>query len=466
VRPPARWILAALLLAGCATPGGLSSRLDGLSARGEFEQAAALVEGARLKNYGGKNALLYSLDRGMLLHLAGRWADSNASFEEAKGLARELYTKSVTNQAASFLVSDNVRPYAGEDFERAQVHLFSAVNYLMLGKGGEALVEARQVDFLLTKLRTDLGHKNVYTEDAFARGLMGLIYEDQGAWNDAYVSYYKALEAYDRYAKDYGLSAPPQLAGDAVRTAERLGMREQAEEVRKRWGGKASSWPKGAGEVVVLHYQGIAPRKVDSFFEIAVAKGFVFVDAQRPVGEEARDVEKAKTILRAAAADQMVRVAFPSFEPVPYEVRGLTVRAEGAPEAAAAPAQDIGAIAVKNLKDRIGRERAKAIARALVKWSLTQKAAEKVEKNRGEGAAWLVKTLMQAASAVTETADKRSWTTLPDKIGVARLFLPEGAHDLKLTFRTAAGAAAGEEERKGVQVRAGHRTFLIVRTVK
>jgi hypothetical protein len=217
--------------------------------------------------------------------------------------------------------------------------------------------------------------------------------------------------------------------------------------------------------VVVLHYQGLPPRKVDSFFEISVAKGWVFVDAQRPVGEEARDVEKARAIVRSVAMDQMVRVAFPSFEPTPYEVRGMTLRADDvAAGLDAVVAQDLGAIAVKNLKDRVLRERAKAIARAVIKWTLTQKIADKVGDKKGEGAGWLVKTILQAASAATETADKRSWGTLPDKIAVARATLPAGKHTLRLAFKTAAGAAAGERALENVDVRAGRRTFVIVRT--
>lgn len=465
--PASGFCLIALFIAACASPGGLLTQLDKLTAQGQYDQAASVVEAAKEKNYGGKNALLYHLDRGMLLHLSGKWSESNASFEEAKRLAKELYTKSVSNAAATFLTSDNARPYAGEDFERAQIPIFSAVNYLMLGQGTEALVEARQVDFLLTKLQTDLGHKSIYTEDAFARYLMGLIYEDQGELNDAYVSYAKALRAYEGYAADYGVPAPPALVQDALRTADRLGFDDKAAEIQKKWGGRVPSpWPKGAGEVVVLHYQGLPPRKIDSFFEISVVKGFVFVDAQRPVGQDARDVEQAKTIMRSIAMDQMVRVAFPSFEPVPYEIRGLTVRADGSDvEFASVLGQDIGAIAVKNLKDRVGRERAKAIARAVVKWTLTQKVAAKVEEKKGEGMAFLVKTLMQAASAVTEVADKRSWGTLPDKIGVARLVLPAGKHALHVTTRTAAGAAAGTQDLP-VEVKAGGRTFVVVRSAK
>ena len=49
---------------------------------------------------------------------------------------------------------------------------------------------------------------------------------------------------------------------------------------------------------------------------------------------------------------------------------------------------------------------------------------------------------------------------------VARITLPEGKHTLHAVGRTAAGAAAGDIELKDVDVKAGRRTFLIVRTAK
>jgi hypothetical protein len=456
-----------LFITACASPGGVQVRVNQLTALEKYDEAAALVEKEKFANYGEKNALLYDLDRGMLLHLAGKYADSNEAFEKAKALSKTLYTKSVTTEAGTFLVSDNLRPYVGESFERAMVSLFCALNYLLLEQGMDALVETRQVDAYLTKLKTDQGQKNTYVEDAFARYLAGLIQEDQGEVNDAFISYYQALGAYDTYKKNYGLEAPRELVRDALRTAQKLGFSDRVAEIKKRWGdASAAPWPKGAGEVVVLHYQGLPPRKVDTFFEISVVKGLVFVDAQRPVGQEAQQVEEARTVLRSAVSDQMIRIAFPSFEPAPYEIRGMTVRSEGSDEHAADPAQDIGAIAAKDLKDRIGRERAKAIARAVIKWSLTQKASKKAKEKWGEGAAFLLKAGMQVMASATEMSDKRSWGTLPDRINVARLVLPEGEHDVHVAFRTAAGSLVSSKDVEHVKVRAGHKTFIFVRTAQ
>ncbi|MBI4396609.1 MAG: hypothetical protein HY548_05910 [Elusimicrobia bacterium] len=435
---------------------------------GQYSEATGLVQKSKESHYGKKNAFLYYLDLGMLLHLEGKHVESNAAFEQAKLLSAELFTKSITTEASTFLVSDNMRPYYGEDFERALIHVFSALNYIFLGEGREALVEARQVDFLLTKLQTDFGHKNIYTEDAFIRYLMGLIYEDQGEINDAYVSYWKALEAYDKYRRDYSVSAPKALVQDALRTAKALGFQEEVRQIQKRWGGQITGpQPKDAGEVVVLHYNGLPPRKIDSFFEIGFFQGWGYVNAVRPEGQEQEQVEQAASIARSILADEMIRLAFPKYERSPYQIKKMAVRAEGTfATHEAEVAEDIGAIAVRNLQDRIARIRAKTIARAAVKYALSRKIAVEVQKTQGEGMAWLTKKILQVANTATELADKRTWQTVPDQIDVARVVLPAGNHNIVLVFEDEHGNTVATREMSGVSVAAGKRKFLVVRTAQ
>lgn len=459
---------AVFALSACASPRALLQNLNSLAALQHFPEAAQLVRSAKDKNYGAKNALLYHLDLGMLTHLARAYEDSNQSFETAKRLAAELFTKSVTKEVSTFLVSDNMRPYHGEDFERALLHVFAALNYHLLGKDDEALVEARQVDFLLTKLKTDYGHKNLYTEDAFVRYLMGLFYENQGAVNDAYISYWKALEAYERFLEPFGVDTPRALVGDALRAARRLGFDDEAGRIRKRWGdADAPPLPKGSGEAVVLHYNGPAPYKVDTFFEIAFAAGWPFVTAAQPQGKEQEQVEQASAIARSILASDIVRVAFPKYVKPDYAIRTMAVRSGSSTQNGTSErVQDVGAIAVKNLEDRIGRIRAKAIARAVVKFALSRRLASAVEERKGAGAAWLTKKILQVASTATELSDKRCWQTLPDQIAMARLVLPAGTHDLHAAFRDGEGRVLKEADLPGVAIQPGRRTFVVVRTVR
>jgi len=91
------------------------------------------------------------------------------------------------------------------------------------------------------------------------------------------------------------------------------------------------------------------------------------------------------------------------------------------------PVENLAAIAVKSLEDRIGRVLAKAIARTLAK----EIAARKLEKQHGGGAGALARIF----NVLSENADLRSWTGLPARVQMAALPLAPGEHRYRLTAK-------------------------------
>ena len=77
-----------------------------------------------------------------------------------------------------------------------------------MGRPEEALVESRKVERFLQELRDKLGTKRVYKDDAFARYLDSLLYEDMGKRDDARISLDAARAAYKWYASDYNTPEP------------------------------------------------------------------------------------------------------------------------------------------------------------------------------------------------------------------------------------------------------------------
>ena len=80
-------------------------------------------------SYGERNRLLYLLDYGLVLHISGKHQESIRVFEEAKKIYDQMYTISLSNEATTWLINDNTAPYRGEDFERAMINLFQAMNF-------------------------------------------------------------------------------------------------------------------------------------------------------------------------------------------------------------------------------------------------------------------------------------------------------------------------------------------------
>lgn len=464
-------LVIALFFTGCVSPRAVYyQNLNNLVRQKNYEGASSLAEKSKYKVYKKKNSLLYYLDRGMLLHLSGRYEESNIAFEKAKSIAADHFTKSITSRAATLLVSDNMRPYYGEYFERALIHLFSALNYFLLGNESAALVEARQVDHFLKTIKTNYAHKITYTEDPFIRYLMGMIYENQGEINNAYISYYKALKAYEKYESILGIGSPDYLVQDTLRCAKKLGFRSEISEIQKRWKQNLKDIKLGSsyGELIVLHYNGLCPFKVDDIFEISFGKAWIYAGKFELKGDERSKKEEADAIARTILAEEQVRIAFPKYVESDYRIKSFSAyinKGDEEIELQGKLVHNLGYVAEKSLEDRIKSIRARAIARAAIKFTLAHKAAQKVEKDSGDKAlAWLTKKVLSAAATATEKADKRSWRSLPDEIGMVKLFLPEGAHDVHLVFRDDAGNVIDEVLIDKIVIKRGKKTFEIVRT--
>lgn len=432
-------LCAGILAVSCASLDPLQSQVESLLISHQTTQALQRIEGAREKGYGRRNRLLYELDRGLVLTLAERWAEATGAFENAKNILDELYTASLTAEAGSFMINDLTLPYAGEDFEAAQVHYFEAKCYAGQGKFEEALVEARQTDLLLNRLNDRYDeHKNVYREDAFLRYFSALLWEAAGHPNDALIADEKAWEAYTGSYAEAGYATPPPegLRADLLRLSAALGIRADA------WRGTlgesdSQPIPHGWGEVVLFHESGFAPRKVENRITVPMPDGY------------------------------LLPVALPRFERRPPALTRVELRAgEEGPSARGEFVQDLEGIAVKNLEDRMLRVTAKAIARATAKYLAAKAAQKETKKQTGDDEkAKNVFRLMNALHAAMERADTRSWRLLPARIHVARLRLPAGTHDL-LARASGAGGVGEDHAFPSVSVPAGGKVFLFWRTFR
>ena len=463
------FVLSALL--GCASTGRVQLELQQQMVLGDYPMAIQLVEDEKEKSFGGKNRLLYYLERAMLLHVDGQNAESNVAFEEAKRLGREFYTESLSGQGLSLMTNDYSLDYAGENFERTLIHLFAAMNYSQLGDSDAALVETRQVGEYLRKLQIDTTNENVYQEDAFARYIAAMLYEASGEYNSALVSYKKAIAAYGVYGTQFSVPQPASLFGNAERIAGRLGSWAQEDLAGLGSLGMAREIPSGSGELVILHYNGLAPIKDQTRITIPFSDAWLLVLALQAVTDDEANnqIGQATAFVGSIKGVDVVSVAFPKYVDRPYTIATLEPRIASAalilgPELV----EDIGAIAEKDLEDRKARIYAKSVARAAIKYAIQKGAQMAAEQAGGDYGALLsvgTQIVGNIARYASEQADKRVWSTLPDKITMTSVILPAGTHDVDLDFLTAQSMLVESRSFSQVAVPDGGRRFLIVRTV-
>ncbi|MFN7130846.1 MAG: COG3014 family protein [Myxococcales bacterium] len=396
-------VASALLLGGCA--GDYVSRTRGVRAAYEHydhEQALKQLEREE-KEKSSIDELLVLLDKGAILHSAGRWQESIAVLSRAEKLATELDYLSVSEEAKTLLSNERERAYRGEDFEKLMINVLLALNYAQLGKDEDALVEVRRVNERLLKMVRE--EKKPYEQLAIARYLGGVLYEDQGQLDSAFIDYQKAIEL----QPDLG-----ELAEPALRLAKQLGRDSEYERLRKKYPSvEHGPLAEGEGQVVAIIETGLSPQKHSTtnnsggqLLAIPVyhSRAWRLVQARLTAGE------RTAIARRVTSLDQ---------------------------------------VAQQHLNDRIGKLVAKSLATTAVKAAVAGGIGYATKSQEaGLLAFWLL--------TLSNQPDLRSWLSLPGEFQVARLRLPAGTHTVELN-------AQGRTTKHEVEVKPGRVALIVAR---
>ena len=435
-----------LLLAGCAAtstftayPHKIQPLITSLTNRTPVDLSNCLLSECK-----SNDLIIYNMERGRYAQVIGNSDVSMSDFSASMEKIRENDEKALISASgiganvAATMVNDNAIPYEGEGYERVLLHHYQALNYLkkkdLEGAGVEVRrANAEQNDSLkrfekeLEKSQEEASEKKVngnntsvinreYAQmdevagkvknsfqNAYTFYISGFIYELLLQPNDAYIDYKKALEIYpeNRY-----------LQKDVMRLAAKLDMREDLDELRKRFSAKKRQFidkaGAGDGELLILFEDGFVPQKHEVKIPIPIGKG------------------------------GLVSIAFPLYKEKWAAQTPLRVFNKNELIGSTEPICDVRALAVKALKEKVPLIATRQIVRAIAK-GVTSAAAKKNMGDFGQFAAniW---------NLVSESADLRSWLTLPANAQILRTPLPAGSYRLALQHPMAAGQAFADVE--------------------
>ncbi len=153
--------MALALLAGCSNYVSRSGEIRDAMAADDYESAMKSVEQIDHSN----SKLLYLYEKGLVSHCQGDFETSSRVFTESELVLEDLYTKSITREAASLLVSETINQYRGDAFEAVYVNYYQILNYLGRGDIEGAMVECRRVNRKLQMLHD--GGETYFTNDPF-----------------------------------------------------------------------------------------------------------------------------------------------------------------------------------------------------------------------------------------------------------------------------------------------------------
>ncbi len=424
-------LASCLLFAGCATWSDSFRDIERNLAEQRYDEALLALE---RQGDAKSDQLLYLLNKGMVQRMAGDFRASNETLEAAKKRMEELSALSLREQTTAFVINDGSRAYAGEEHEQVLVHLYEALNYIALGDLDNARVEALQVDVTL-RAQAERTKESRYTDDAFARYLTGMIFEDLGEWSDAMIAYRKSYEAYQKYQKLYGATVPQSLKHDLLRLTGHLGLADEQRRYQKEFGieqwTKLSDW-REQGELVLFLHNGLAPLK-----------------------------RERSTAVLDPGSGHLIRISLPFYESR-SSVSGAARIVAAEREARTEVFEDVQAISQRALQDKMPAITARALARAVVKGVASKAARDAAHKKNGGdslGAAF-AGLAVEVAGVLTERADTRSWATLPRDIQVARLALPPGTYRIKVELMGSGAQAVKSFELQDIVVRPGRKTYL------
>ncbi len=406
----------------------------------------------------GRDRILYLMEQGRLAQLQGDFAASEAAYTDALAAIRERDERAVvsasdlTAKTASLVINDNVIPYAGDGYERVMLHTEQAMNYLFTGDLEGAGVEVRlaaaqQAEALKRRAREVEDARERAQREGLSKvqpGNLSAVYARldsaagrvKNSFQNAYTFYVSAVVremlgddggAFIDYKKAAEIAPEnPYVQADVLRLAEKLGMADDLVRYRAMWPGAVGApVPAGQGDLVVFFEDGFLPPKREFSIYIPLTGSGGWTPIALPVYDNRREPE-----------------------------RPLLVRVEGGPEGQTAPVCSVSALAARALRERMPAIATRQILRAVAKGAATRLA---YTRSREPNIAVFLMTLY---NIVTERADLRGWSSLPQRAEVMRLWCSPGRHLVTLTH-SGTGAAVVIE----VDIRPGGRTVVLASRV-
>jgi tetratricopeptide (TPR) repeat protein len=470
-----------LLLSGCANKSLLRyEKLSGSVKADEYRKAADQVR----KNkdlYGDANKLLYHMDLGILQHYAGDYDSSIAELSKAVAIHDDLFSKSVSNEALSYLANDNVRPHRGKPYEIVLLHQFLAFDYLALGKYDDALVEARQTQLFLDELKRKAGKDGEkYADDGMFRYLSGLAYQARGEKDDAAISMYQAVKAY----RSGPIPLPPSVARGAYASLksrdrgndiQELGLAEAAAKPANAGGNVSPEESEGA-EIIVVGEAGRSPTLDQNvFWGTWVRDGMLVIHYKDAAGQEVTQVLPAPGLAPQDAARGRktrsgttfhVKFAMPAVKDVYSDTRFFTVAGEAAPT----PVKTEALTDTRLLMDAFMKENQTAILLKTVVRVVTRTIAAEETKSALSGSNPLINLVLNIGTDVLgdqlEQADTRSWFLLPRSVQIARLPVKPGVHSFTVEAHDGFGKTLGARSFDNIAVKPGEKKFVFYASLK
>jgi hypothetical protein len=405
------------------------------------------------------------MECGYIYHAAGSYEQSNGILLPASDLAR-IIPVSIGQQAASLFTNETRTNYRGEDFEKVLLRMFLGINFFMLGRYDEARIEFKGVNNELARIKNDRGESR-YGQNVMAKYLTGLAYEisgdldkDQEDLEFAYIEYQQVLKLRPGYEA---------IKHDILRLAKKLDYQDDLARWKQEFSVTgAVAADDDRGEVVIIAQTGrcaVKKSRGKLLEDRAMKAGVVTALA---TGNLAAGV----TVGAVMGTIGQVENPIPAFVRRPGRIDHCLVRV-GDTTFRAEMLEDVSAAAIANMEALYPLLAQKVAASIVVKAAASVAAGIAAKQiSDGAGGKSALGSLLGALAGIgTGVAlfaqikpDLRCWHTLPDRLHLSRIALPQGNHEIVIEFRDATGALIKKKSHQ-LTVEKGKKVFINERTL-
>lgn len=372
---------------------------------GDYASALKQVTKQKGKGYRDKDAVLFDLDVGMLLHYSGDIEGSSKRLREAERGIERAFTKSVTQGVSSYLVNDSTKEYPGEDYEDIYLNVFNSLNFYRSGSLDGALVEIRRIDNKLKVLTTKYGvatsnaqraaleknkdvpfdasaHSTKFANSALARYLGMLFYRADGMYDDARIDRDQVRLAFANQKNVYAFPVPKSLDDELT-------------------------VPRGMGRINVISFSGKGPIKTEKVDRI-------FLNGKN-----------------------WIKIALPVITKRPSAVARIDVLLEDGRSFDLELIEDMAAVSAETFKVKAGFIYFKTILRSIAKTATSMALEKSAKKTKDSDGAFLLGLLSlgtQIYAEASEQADLRIARYFPGKAHVGGITVEPGTYSFTVRY--------------------------------
>jgi hypothetical protein len=425
-----RWVPPLLILvlsSGCATFRSYDKELTTTLSEASGGALDAAIRQVEKNNKGKDHDLLYYLELGELKRLKTDYPGSQSAWlsAEQRVLDWEAAAKAdparVAGVALSYVVNDKLRPYEGHDYEKVMLTTRMAMNHLAMGEWDNARVAIKRTHEREAVIAAVRGReyeqvraearKRGYTPGFKDLNGYPITEIDNPEVNGLRNSYQSAVSHY-LAGFIYEAQGEPSLAAPGYRQANEL--RPGAPLLEEALAGldqRMATHDSNTTDTLFLIETGLAPAIQSKDFNLPIPVNGEWV---------------------------LVSVAFPTLRAQDGMGAPGNLTVDGGAPLSPVQLTSVDAMARRALQDEMPgimlRAAIRSTAKAVAQYQTLRAARNR--HNQGDQntavALQLAALALAIGSAVTESADERSWRSLPAQVYIARVRLPGGRHTVTI----------------------------------